>query len=999
MMNFFSGDSPEQQVERLLAQGERLFQHGKEHEGLEKFVEAAEILPEAPKPSLYLGRAYCKRQEYELALKHYYKGLYFCKINDEPGILCEIAQVYLHQQQYDIAEEKLQKALQLDPDFLLAQRGLIHIYLHTGRISDALELQQLFLQQAPEDIQLVRQVAESHRRLGEYHKAQSVLQHTREKLKSSKQYTELKRLEYQIREFSFPDGTEFGIKELFYARYGSICLGTAGDNGLVLQISETRIFSTFEVFITLQRLIAFIRSFSWGITCVVTGDNNSEILASVLAELLTVPLKPVSKVHKNEVVLVCQCCLQESKGIRKLLRKLGRRSQNVLTFVFLSELDSEEHGYIPDISGITLEKEACVSWKNADGRTIHSYHESEFWGMPSGISDMVMGHYVDKFYELPEEENIRRQIIYYQRETSLLREHLVPPENGPADLTLEKKLKGLLSSRKSEIYATLSCLQNEDLHTLEVVSALKTLYLERSEPVARRMIGNHLLNMEDDTGLLYLLSLFYDSEDDVLLRISLLKTVSLSSKRKISDAILTALQSSHEELRLCATRYFGRLDQSQHLPPLFDTLLTDSPEIILHSIHYLTKQRSQLLRKHFPRLLQHETIDVIHTTLTAIQQFQDYSCVEDVLRLLSHDDAQIIEHAIQTIACIGDMGSDYQLLSFLEHENPALRYVAAESLTKLEYQRSIVFLMERLRKESLDVQEKLLKLLGEVGLQETVPFIIQFADQHPENLSITLAAMKTLATLQNPRSLAFARKAVSKFPNEEMLSCYISIVATVGEEKDVETLITFLGHPPVIRLRVAGVVYRKGLEHYFHILQDGIRSKKLAVNLITLDVLVDIGDELSVALIFSAFKKGSVVLDRRIVAAISQHRNNSQYLRLFQAMPSFEREAVFQGIQRAIYSSRSLEEVLDGFEVYYLFWDTAAISTIRELVTQSPNSLVRCGAMRWLAKYDADRSLALIQNQLTDDDIDVANTAYLLLEELEYPVKPYETFDTREVSF
>jgi hypothetical protein len=116
-------------------------------------------------------------------------------------------------------------------------------------------------------------------------------------------------------------------------------------------------------------------------------------------------------------------------------------------------------------------------------------------------------------------------------------------------------------------------------------------------------------------------------------------------------------------------------------------------------------------------------------------------------------------------------------------------------------------------------------------------------------------------------------------------------------------------------------------------------------------------------------------------------------------MPSFEKEAVFQGIQRAIYASRSLEEVLDGFEVYYLFWDRAAISTIRELLTHSPNSLVRCGAMRWLTKYDADGSLALIQNQLTDDDIDVANTAYLLLEELEYPVKPYETFDTREVSF
>ncbi len=151
----FATDSPERKIERLLAQGERLFHHGKEREALEKFQEAAAILPEA-KPGLAMGRAYFRRQEYDLALKHYYKGLYFCDMADESAILCEIAQVYLSMKHYEIAEEKLLKAIRLDPNFTLAIQGLAHIYFQTGRISEAIEQQKILQQHSPGDSQIVQ---------------------------------------------------------------------------------------------------------------------------------------------------------------------------------------------------------------------------------------------------------------------------------------------------------------------------------------------------------------------------------------------------------------------------------------------------------------------------------------------------------------------------------------------------------------------------------------------------------------------------------------------------------------------------------------------------------------------------------------------------------------------------------------------------------------------------------------------------------------------------
>ncbi len=76
MINFFT-DSLERKIERLLALGERLLHHGKEREALEKFQEAAAICLSVSKPSLAMGRAYFRRQEYDSALKHYYKGLLF----------------------------------------------------------------------------------------------------------------------------------------------------------------------------------------------------------------------------------------------------------------------------------------------------------------------------------------------------------------------------------------------------------------------------------------------------------------------------------------------------------------------------------------------------------------------------------------------------------------------------------------------------------------------------------------------------------------------------------------------------------------------------------------------------------------------------------------------------------------------------------------------------------------------------------------------------------
>ena len=164
---------------RLLDLGERLFEHGRAQEALAKFVEAANLLPEAVKPSLYLGRAYVRLRNFDLALKHYYKALYFSELSEEPNILFEIAQIYLFMKRYDLVEEKLKKVLQFDAPLSPAQidamqytalKALSQLYLRTGRFFDAIAQQQVLLTRRPDDPHIsritsqVRRISRSARR-------------------------------------------------------------------------------------------------------------------------------------------------------------------------------------------------------------------------------------------------------------------------------------------------------------------------------------------------------------------------------------------------------------------------------------------------------------------------------------------------------------------------------------------------------------------------------------------------------------------------------------------------------------------------------------------------------------------------------------------------------------------------------------------------------------------------------------------------------------------
>ena len=989
MLNFFGGSTPERRVERLLEKGERLFQHGREQEGLEKFAEAAQMLPEAAKPSLYLGRAYVKLKEHDTALKHYYKALYFCKAAEEPAILGEIAQLYLALKRYDLVEEKLKKILQLDLPLPLAQaekikpavrKGLAHLYRRTGRISEALEQQTLALEEAPADLPTMRLLAEAHRYLGEHRAARRFLQKACELAQASGQQAELAQLERKLREVVFPDGAEFGVKERLFAEYGSLCLGTAGDNGLEIPMRPALAPVTWqELAVTLRRLAAFRQAFAWPLTCVTAADKYSELLAALVAQFLELPLKPIASVGAQDAALVCQFLFQEARPAQNALKKLRKCTAASITFALAALVDDAPNEYLPDLIGLPVDKAAKISRKNASELFSLSAEET-------AAPEQLIPTLLDKFCDLPVEDNLTAQAAYYCSLNMPLRPHLEPAHTFPAarpQIPPAQLVAQLVSTHKREVFAALNSVSEQDCQEPSVLPTLQTLYIEKQDSGLRRMIGKCLIKKAE--GLTDLIDLFQTPNLDISLKISILETLSRSAQRQISSVMLAALQDQQEDLRSEASRHLAKLDCALELTDLFARLLSDTPAIIVNTLAYLAQCETSpgyaVLPEFLPNLLSHAEPAVVAAALDAIQIHADRRFAPLVNKLLTHADPSIRVQAIRVLGVIGDLEAGYRLLPFLEQKPADVRYAAAESLTKLEHPRVIACLTERLPKETPEMQPKLLALLGELGAPETVPFMLRFAEEHFDQPAIVTAAVNTLARFADPRSLPFVRAAVAQFPTAEIVLPYIALAHRIGEEEELETLLTFLEAPPAIQFRVAAVLYQHGLKRYFQILQDGMRSQKIPVNLVALDVLGEIGDERSVHALLAGFQRQSPRLAHKIAALISQSGKAIDYYAFCRNLPPAEAEMVVQGIQQAIFSSVTLSEIMNALDSFCVLRQFDAIALLQQFCAAA-SSLVRCGALKCLARYDPAGSRKLIKRGLTDENIDVANTACLLLNQL-----------------
>jgi hypothetical protein len=254
---------------------------------------------------------------------------------------------------------------------------------------------------------------------------------------------------------------------------------------------------------------------------------------------------------------------------------------------------------------------------------------------------------------------------------------------------------------------------------------------------------------------------------------------------------------------------------------------------------------------------------------------------------------------------------------------------------------------------------------------------VRFAEQHHAEPAITAAAVGTLARFQHSQSLEFARNAAKACrDDEQILHDYLTLANANGDETDTEFIVSFVESPPPIRFRAAAYLYTHTLKRYFHILQDGIRSSKVSVNLLALDVLAEIGDALSFQTICSALQRQEPRLDRRIAAVLRQHQPD---LTIVDSLTTSEWQMLWQGLQRAIQASQTVTEALNGMECLAMFWPDEARHYIQHVCDHPTRSVLVCGALQWFAHHEPELAQKLGGPLQASDNIEIANAAYRLV--------------------
>ncbi len=227
------------------------------------------------------------------------------RVAGHPLAYYNLGWIYEGRERPQRAEMLYRKALAASPEMADAHLGLGAILLNRGRIDEAV----VHIDRAAD-------------------------------LKADKHYvtflkeSALPRYREFTRELAEGGIAALGLKEQVYLDFGSMLLGSAGDDGLRLPASERRRFDRpEECVVTTGRFLEISRVFKWQFTAVAAVEPESEPLAATLAERLDLPYWRPDQVSGPGRVLLAAAALHDTREYLAALDALEEASCAIFSFV------------------------------------------------------------------------------------------------------------------------------------------------------------------------------------------------------------------------------------------------------------------------------------------------------------------------------------------------------------------------------------------------------------------------------------------------------------------------------------------------------------------------------------------------------------------------------------------------------------------------------------------------------------------------------------------
>ncbi len=166
-------------------------------------------------------------------------------------------------------------------------------------------------------------------------------------------------------------------------------------------IYEDHTFTYRDIAVTLNRLLALIKEYSWQFTAVLNVDEVSMPLAIAISLLLEVPVLGIEELRPDDLALVVLALGTQLEVLEVTLEHVPSRE---LSFALaLNWMPDQE--LLTDIVGVHTSGRCILPWQRLRKRSAKAAATSILRALTT----------------VPEEDNLSQQLAYYLREHTLLR--------------------------------------------------------------------------------------------------------------------------------------------------------------------------------------------------------------------------------------------------------------------------------------------------------------------------------------------------------------------------------------------------------------------------------------------------------------------------------------------------------------------------------------------------------------------------------------------------